>query len=60
MTLKQAIMMKDGCSDKEAQDQMDEASDQLMEYLADGDIMSADDICMEFFGLEADYIMELI
>lgn len=59
-TIKQILIDRDGISENEAQNIIDEAIDQLHEYLAEGDICSAEDICAEYFGLEPDYLMELM
>lgn len=47
-------------SDVEAQELISEARIQLREYLDDGDFEGAENICEEFFGLEPDYLMELL
>ena len=59
-TIKQVLMHRDGLSEWEAQDKIEEAREQLQEYLAEGDMQAAEDICQEYFGLEPDYIMELL
>ena len=59
-TIKQVLMRRDGMTDIEADELISEAKEQLQEYLANGDIEAADNICEEFFGLEPDYIMELL
>ena len=59
-TIKQVLMRRDGMSATEADEQIADAKEQLQEYLKDGDILAAEDICAEFFGLEPDYIMELL
>lgn len=53
-------MERDGMSAVDAQDTIDEACEMLDEYLEDGDLDSAAEICMEYFGLELDYIQELL
>ena len=60
LTLKQTIMEKDGISSKEADKQIANAKEAIQEYLEYGDTESAHDVCMEFFGLEPDYLMDLI
>ena len=60
LTLKQTIMEKDGISSKEADKQIKSAKEAIQEYLDYGDTESAHDVCMEFFGLEPDYLMDLI
>ena len=53
-SIKQTIMRRDGLTDAEAQDLLDEA----IQAVEDG--MDAEDACGEFFGLEPDYIWDLI
>jgi hypothetical protein len=43
-----------------AQDLIDEAQEALEDYLAEGDEASAYNVCEEFFGLEPDYLDELL
>lgn len=59
-TIKQVIMRRDGLTDSEADEQIKEASDELHRRIGIGDICGALDICMDFFGLEPDYLEELI
>ena len=53
-------MRRDGMTDLEAEIEVDEAKEQLSKYLELGDIESAYNICEECFGLEPDYIRELM
>ena len=59
-TIKQVLMDRDGLSATEADSQIDDAREALNDYLEDGDFESAHDICSEFFGLEPDYLFDLI
>lgn len=59
-TIKEVLMRRDGISAEEADDLIFDAKEQLQEYLELGDIESAEQICQEYFGLEPDYIMELL
>ena len=58
--IKKILMERDGMSSKTAQESIDIAINQLKLYLDDGDIGAAEYICEEFFGLEPDYIEEII
>lgn len=58
--LKRTLMISEGLTAKEAEEKMAEAREQLNSYLADGDLIRAQDICEEFFGLEPDYLFDLI
>ena len=59
-TIKQVLMRRDGMTSADAEELISEARDQLQEYLEDGDLEAAENICEEFFGLEPDYLMELL
>lgn len=56
----QVLMKRDGMSKEEAQELINEAREALKDYLNAEDFDSAEYICEEFFGLEPDYVMELI
>jgi len=57
-TIKEILVNRDGMSDEEADNMIEEALDELRLRLDDGD--SIDDFCKEFFGLEPDYMEELM
>lgn len=59
-TIKQILMERDGLSAAEAAAEIAEAKAQLAEYLDEGDQLAALNICEEFFGLESDYLDELL
>jgi hypothetical protein len=56
--IKEVLMRRDGLSAQEAQDLIEEARQDLHERLQDGE--TPFEICSEWFGLEPDYILELI
>ena len=58
--IRQILMERDGISSEEADSLIQEASAALYAYLDAGDTDSAENICEEMFGLEPDYIMELL
>lgn len=58
--LKRTIMRRDELTEEEADALIQEAKDALATYLDEGDHASAEDICEEFFGLESDYIFDLM
>lgn len=58
--IKSILITRDGMTPEEADQQIAEAKDQLQEYLANDQQDLAYDICAEFFGLEPDYIDELL
>lgn len=59
-TLKQVLMERDNLSEAEAEAQIQEAREAFQEYLDNGNTLSAMDICEEMFGLEPDYLDDLI
>jgi len=59
-TIKQVLMRRDGMSEAEADDLIEEAKEAVMQYAEDDDYFGLEDICAEFFGLEPDYLMELL
>lgn len=60
-TIKQILMRRDNMTANEAQDLINEASNELQNKLMNGDdLEDCFYICEEFFSLEPDYIMELI
>jgi len=59
-TIKKILMERDGISSKAADELIEEASKALMSYLDEGDFDSAHDICQEYFGLEPDYLFDLL
>jgi hypothetical protein len=59
--IKQILMDQDGYSEKEAQDLINDAVDDLNNRLMNPeDFGNAYDICSDWFGLEPDYIVELM
>ena len=59
-TIKQILMDRDKLNKEEAEDLISEAKEALQEYLLQGNLNNAEDICAEYFGLEPDYLEELI
>ncbi len=59
-SIKEVLMRRDDMSETEADELITEAKEALNEYLLNDDMSSADEICNEYFGLEPDYLMELI
>jgi len=59
-TIKQVLMRRDGMTAAEADELIEDAKEGLQEYLTEGNMQAAEDICQEYFGLEPDYLMELM
>ena len=60
MKSKDILMARDDMTSTEADSLINDAREALQEYLTYGDISNAGDICLEYFGLESDYIFELL
>lgn len=59
-TIKQILIRRDNMTEDEAENLIDEAKEAINEYLDNQDMDSAYDVCEEYFGLEPDYLDELI
>lgn len=59
-TIKQILMERDGMTAEEADELIAQAKAQLEEYLEEGDFAGYENICEEFFGLEPDFLDELM
>jgi hypothetical protein len=57
-TIKKILMRRDGMTELEAKDLIDEAREELYYRLGKGE--DAFNICQEYFGLEPDFLMELL
>jgi dephospho-CoA kinase len=58
--IKTVLMERDNMTHEEAEDLITEAMDDFAERLLHKDISSASDICMDYFGLEPDYLEDMI
>ena len=54
------LMNRDGLTKDEAVAQVKECQADLMDRISEGDTLSAMDICEEYFGLEPDYLEDMI
>ena len=59
-SIKEILMRRDKITEEEAEDLISQATEALTSYLDEGDLSSAEDICAEYFGLEPDYLDELV
>ena len=59
-TIKQILIRRDNMTSEEANDLILEATEALNDYITNNDTESAHNICSEYFGLEPDYLDELI
>lgn len=59
-TLKEILMSKFDLDEKTADDELSFARELVENYIADGDFASAEDVMADQFGLEPDYVLELM
>ena len=59
-SIKEVLINRDGMSSNEADELIEEAKEAMNEALESGSICEAENVCAEFFGLEPDYLIELI
>ena len=59
-SLKQTLIERDNLTPAQADQAIQDAKEQLNEYLNFGDLEAAYDICESEFGLEPDFIMDLM
>jgi hypothetical protein len=57
-SIKEVLITRDGLTEEEAQILINEARDEFYQLVEDGDIKSFD-VCLDFFGLEPDYLEDL-
>lgn len=59
-SIKEVLMRRDGISAEEADDLIEDAVEELRQAVEDDDFATAEEICESHFGLEPDYLDELI
>ena len=59
-SIKEVIMRRDGISALESQDLITQAKEALQEYIASNDLEAAENVCEEYFGLEPDFLTDLM
>lgn len=59
-SLKSVLMRRDGITAEEADSQIQAAREQFNSYLDSNDLVCAEEICREYFGLEPDYLIEFL
>ena len=59
-TLKEVLIERDGLTANEADAQIDQARNILLEYIDAGANEEAYNICADLFGLEPDFLQDLI
>lgn len=58
-SLKTVLMSRDGLTSQEADKAIEECRNEMLERIEKGDL-DADDVLMEHFGLEPDYVIDLL
>ena len=58
--IKEILIERDGITELEALEIIAEAREALEQRISEGDLFGAEDICSEYFGLEPDYLDELL
>lgn len=59
-TIKQLLMRRDGLTAQEADDQVAEGKQILAQLIHEERFVEAYDICEELFGIEPDYLIDLM
>ena len=60
-TIKEVLMRRDDMDEVDAEELIAEAKEDLQDRLEDAETFGdPEDICIDWFGLEMDYIMELL
>ena len=59
-SIKDVLMNRDNMTEEEANESIGYARECLYDAIANGDLAYAEDICASEFGLEPDYLMDLL
>jgi hypothetical protein len=59
-SLKDVLMKRDGLTENEAMEEIEGAREELAYLLECGDMIGADTFMEDYFGLEPDYLIELL
>ncbi len=58
--LKTTLIQRDNLTESKADDLISDARERLMQLIEDGDFDAAFDVCGDEFGLEPDYLEDLL
>jgi hypothetical protein len=58
--LQKMLMERDRITAREAQEMIDAARAELEERIAEGDLLGAEDVCLDVLELEPDYLDDLL
>ena len=59
-TIKQILITRDNMEPTEADDLIEAAQEELLMWIDEGNFEAAEEICADWFGLEPDFLEELI
>lgn len=60
-TIEQILMRRDGLDKQEAQDLIDEAKEEVQSIIENGGTLEeVEDVVRDYFGLEPDYVEEML
>jgi len=59
-SIKKVLVERDGITEKDAEERIEEARSEAFELIQEGRLGEAYEICQVHFGLEPDYLDELI
>ena len=59
-SIKEVLIHRDGMSEEEAERLISEAREELLTRIEEGDFLGAEDVVCDYFGLEPDYLDELL
>lgn len=59
-TIKDILMRRDGMSEEEAEELIEEAKEEIAECVHMFDPECAEQVLADYFGLESDYLIELL
>lgn len=57
--IKDILMERDGMTEEEAEELIEEAKEELNDLIEQRELIEAENICEMYFGLEPDYLEEL-
>jgi hypothetical protein len=60
LSIAKVLIERDGLTEAEAKERIEEAREALHSYIEAGNLFDAEEVCSEYFGLEPDYIDELM
>ena len=60
MSIKSVLMERDGMTEEEAEDLIQEGQEEFLDLIAQGRLEEAYYICQDFFGLEPDFLEEML